>query len=424
MLNRLIKNKERGSAIISALFLMGIVAMLSVAMITRQNVEIRRTETMFQEERLLAQAAYVEFWAIDVLRNVLAEMEHQDQKYFDLTQKWAKPLEEFHREGVWVSGEIIDLQSQFNINNLLAEVEASKSTQQTTEKIQASQNNQTSSTTPAASQQNQTPYTTGATQQNQNKTEEKNPFDKDTPYTLPWMFARLITNVSKLSTNEAQATTENIIHWMKPEETDWDKEYSAISPPYRPGHQLLQSLSELRLILHVNNDMINAIQPYTNAYISRNVQDISMISSSTKENIKENVKQNIKQKANLPGQQSQGSTSAAPSVPAEVYELFPINVNTTTPQVLAAVMNIDVPKATSLLSNRPYHDTETLQQELSTLNLKEESTHAQNMLSTTSHYFLIKAKVRDDRRSLVQYSIVKINEEYNLVVIRRVQGEL
>jgi len=392
-------NTERGSAIISALFLMGVVAMLAVTMLTRQSIQIRRTEIIFQEERLLAQANWVELWGMNSIYTLMQQLAERGEDFITLDQSWAKPLEEFQQEGVWLSGEIIDLQAQFNINNLLAVLEESLSAEQ-----QAAQQNEQSAESSA-----QPP----APPSYQEVPEEKNPFDKETPFTTPWMFARLLTNVTSESTSQAQALTENILHWMEPEITEWDNDYLTLAAPYRPAHQALQSLSELRLILNMDNNIINALQPHVNAFISEDVQQV----------IQPSLRYAPSREAN-PGQPENQPSTVYINVPAENFELFPINVNTTTAPVLAAVLDIELAQASGVLAARPFYDEEGLQDQLSVLNLTDEAGAAQQMLTITSHYFLVKAVVRDDRRSIVQYSIIKRDPEGNILVIRRVQGEL
>ena len=390
MLNRLLpKNKkQRGSAIISALFLMSIVAMLAVTMLTRQNVQIRRTEIIFQEERLLAQAAWVEIWAMEQLRVVIQDLT-EEEDYIALDQEWAKPLDEFQQEGIWVSGEIIDLQGQFNINNLLADIDESVSAEAVAEEAanaeNATETNLEENTSPLALEEE----------------EEKDPFDKETPFTTAWMFARLLNHVGNESLTNAQGVTESIMHWIEPEVTEWDNEYFDMQPPYQPAHQPLQSLSELRQIRYVNNEMLTALQPYITAYVSTDVQQETQSSP--------------------PPETEQGAEGGTAS---NNNELFPLNVNTTTAPLLAAVLSIETAKANNVIDARPFYTEDELQEELNVLNLSAESGPAQSMLSVTSHYFLVKAVARDDRRAIVQYSILKRNSDGNLAVIRRVQGEM
>lgn len=358
--------KQRGTAIISALFLMSIVAMLAVTMLTRQNIEVRRTEIIFQEERLLAQLEWVELWAIEQL-NAIAQQEAQD--YVALEQTWAEPLPEFQQEGIWLSGEITDLQSRFNINNLLANIDESTSTEETAS-IQETSKNTTEES---------------ATEEKLKEEEEKEElFDKEKPYTTAWMLARLIRQVTNENLANAQTITENILHWVEPEMTEWDKNYLQMTSPYQPAHQPLQSLSELRLIRYVEPAMLTALTPYVAAYVAHQKEG-----NAEKEN-----------------------------------ELFSINVNTTTAPVLAAVLNIEVAEAERLLSLRPFYSMEKLEEQLTVLNLSTQAAEAMSALSVTSHYFLLKAIVRDDRRAIVQYSILHRDSEGSVAVIRQVQGEL
>lgn len=387
---KLSRNQQKGSAIISALFLMGIVSMLAVTMLTRQNIEIRRTETIFQEERLLTQIKWVELWAINQL-TITAQQLSENQNYISLDQNWAEPLTEFQQEGIWLSGEMSDMQAKFNINNLLAET-----TKTTPEGATAPEENKIE--TP---QNNQEEIAKENLEKNAKTIEEvkKNPFDKETPYTTAWMFARLIANVSDESLAAGQGITENLIYWLKPEITEWENAYIQSPKPYRAAHQLMQSVSELRLVQYMQNPIVDNLQNYVVAF-----SDINSQSTAPSE--------------------PQNMEPAQIETKSEIAELLSININTTTAPVIAAVMDVPLSEAEDILRTRPYYTEEELQSQMTSLNLTEKYGMAKPMLSINSYYFLLKAVARDDKRSIVQYSLLKRSTDGKVTVLKRVQGEM
>ena len=370
--------KQKGSAMISALLMMSIVTVISVAMISRQDIEIRRTESVLAQERLLSQIAVVELWGIETLRAVAKQLT-PEADYITLEQQWTKPLPEFEQEGVWLSGQIFDLQALFNINDILVDLSVEEVTTETTTENPATENqtqNPNASNTSANQANNET------TTQEQVK---KNPFDEKTPFTIPNMFARLLIDVAKLKKEDAIALSEVVWLWAMPESNERDKVYLEANIPYRAAHQPFVSVSELRLVQGMNNDIYNALQPYISA---------------------------------IP-------LSIEPTPTPSANMVIPVNVNTTEASVIAAIANINLNDAKSIMSARPYFDTEAIQNQLAKIENSELDTGGlMKMFSVTSNYFLVRAYARDEKRQIVQYSILHRGAEGKVQVLRRVQGEM
>ncbi|MFI4954331.1 MAG: type II secretion system minor pseudopilin GspK [Gammaproteobacteria bacterium] len=373
--------KQRGSALISALLLMSIVTMLSIGMLSRQDLEIRRTESIFQQERLLAEASWVELWAKGILQSVANQITPETD-YITLEQIWALPLEAFQREGLQISGQIYDLQSLFNINNVLINNVKEEEEEQAAEQENPSQ-------TPQEQQAQR-----DAEQKQQEVEQELTPADFLTDedlYTPAWMFTRLLENQATLPAVQSRALTEALLYWIMPAETEMDNYYLKLPQPYRPAHQLLWSISELRLVQGVNNEIFSAIQPFISA-----------------------LPVNTRVASTAPSGATQGGS-----------ELITVNINTTTPELLAAILKAEVADAKSVLASRPYYTQESLQEQLNKIVDKEKGGgNAVSMIGITSKYFLVRAEVQDDRRKLVQYSILHLNPEEGIKVLKRVQGEL
>ncbi len=109
------RSNQDGVALLTVLLVTGLITIMAVAMLNRQQIDIRRTGNVIAADQALALARGGESWAIRLLA--------RDQKNSDsdhLAEEWAQGLPPIPVEGGAVSGYIIDLQGRFNINNLLA----------------------------------------------------------------------------------------------------------------------------------------------------------------------------------------------------------------------------------------------------------------------------------------------------------------
>ncbi|MES2218070.1 MAG: type II secretion system minor pseudopilin GspK [Pseudomonadota bacterium] len=106
-------NSQRGTAIIIALFVMTIAVAASIVMMTRLQVDIRRTEALLNTEQT---AQYVQgsvAWAIDKLT-----MDWQQKKPDQVVDKTPITTKEENVNGYKIQSIIFDAQRLFNLNNL------------------------------------------------------------------------------------------------------------------------------------------------------------------------------------------------------------------------------------------------------------------------------------------------------------------
>ncbi len=106
--------RSQGAALITALLVTAIATVTAVALASRQQLDIRRTENMLERDQAYLFALGVEEWA----RQILA----QDRRNGDTdhpSEDWATVLPPIAVEGAVVSGAIEDLQGRFNLNNLV-----------------------------------------------------------------------------------------------------------------------------------------------------------------------------------------------------------------------------------------------------------------------------------------------------------------
>lgn len=192
--------KSHGSALLSALFIMTLVAIAATAMSYRLQIDIYRTRLTIVSDKLYLASQAVSFWAFDTLAG---------KKTFIISPKglaFPKSMARIY-PNVRITGQLIDLQGQFNLNNL-----------------------------------------------------------QDKQYLL--MFELLLKQTLK---KHGQTTRRNILNatrqWISPYHLDRGKDglqhyYLQKKPPYYQPHQSMKSLSEFRLVQGVNQNIYQTLTPY------------------------------------------------------------------------------------------------------------------------------------------------------------------
>lgn len=194
---------KRGSALLSALFIMTLVAIAATAMSTRLQLDIYRTGLTITSDKLYLASQAVTFWAMDTLATKrgpfalgnkdgsLADFpQHLQRLYPDMTMK----------------GKLYDMQSQFNLNNL-----------------------------------------------------------QDKKYHL--LFFKLLENTQiKMSASQRKLLINAILYWISPYQPgrghdEYLSYYTKQSPAYLPGYQPMQSTSELRLVQGISAKLYHAMLP-------------------------------------------------------------------------------------------------------------------------------------------------------------------
>ena len=192
----------RGSALISALFIMTLVAIAATAMSTRLQLDIYRTRLTLSSDQLYLASQVVTFWAMDTLAKEKKPFTTIDKKGslagFPIKMQTIYP-------GVKVNGDLYDMQALFNINNL-----------------------------------------------------------QDLKFHP--LFERLFKRAIKNNDDAEQTSITNAIYqWISPyqaEHDDYSNVYLSQTPPYMPSYQAMQSISELRLVSGVSQAIYQKLQPY------------------------------------------------------------------------------------------------------------------------------------------------------------------
>ena len=194
---------KRGSALLSALFIMTLVAIAATAMSTRLQLDIYRTGLTLTSDKLYLASQAVTFWAMDALSIKNIQFKVSD-KSGDLAD-FPPHLQHLYPDVV-MKGKLYDMQSQFNLNNL-----------------------------------------------------------QDKKYHL--LFFKLLENMHiKMSTAERKLIIDAILYWISPYQPGRGHDvyldfYMKQNPSYLPAHQPMQSISELRLVRGINTGLYRALSP-------------------------------------------------------------------------------------------------------------------------------------------------------------------
>jgi len=200
-----ITSKAKGSALISALFIMTIVAIVATAMSTRLQLDIYRTRLVINNDKLYLASEAVAFWAMDQLLNNNLSFKSLDNKgrILDFPSK----LQSIY-PAVVVKGALYDLQALFNLNNL------------------------------------------------QNKTYQ------------PLFYGLLEQILPKSEALTRKKIVDATANWVTTQYQttngfdEWFLHYTSHNPAYFPSHQPMQSVSEFRLVFGVTPKLYQQILPF------------------------------------------------------------------------------------------------------------------------------------------------------------------
>lgn len=198
---------HKGSALLSALFLMTLVAIAATAMSTRLQLDIYRTRLSIQSDKINLASQAVAFWAMDLLvhsKNPFTSSNDEGRvKDFPQSLKAIYP-------GVSIEGQLYDLQALFNLNNLL-----------------------------------------------------------DIAY-QPLFLRLLKNNVKNVEVDALKFIMSATVNWVSPYRPDagydqWMTYYSQQKPAYLPAWQPMQSVSEFRMVAGVTAHIYRSTVPMLTA---------------------------------------------------------------------------------------------------------------------------------------------------------------
>lgn len=106
--------RQQGVALITALLIVTLATLITVAMTSRQQLDIRRTQNILEDEQLRFYLHGIEAWAGKILAD-----DHRDSDIDHPGEDWAMQLPPVPVDNGQLTGHIEDLQGRFNLNSLL-----------------------------------------------------------------------------------------------------------------------------------------------------------------------------------------------------------------------------------------------------------------------------------------------------------------
>ncbi|BCA95299.1 type II secretion system protein K [Legionella antarctica] len=199
--------KSFGGALLTALFIMTLVAIVATAMSTRLQLDIYRTRLTITHDKLYLASQAVLFWAMNELNGNTRKFTKLDKQ--GMVAQYPGKMERLVDQ-IQLNGGLYDLQARFNLNNLI---------------------------------------------------EKK---------LLP-VFIDLIGHTThQLNSKEQLNLALGVQNWLTAYDLARGKDnystyYLSQKPPYYPSHQLMSSATEFRLIKDVSSELYQAIGPFITA---------------------------------------------------------------------------------------------------------------------------------------------------------------
>jgi len=227
---------QRGTAIFSALLIVAIASTIATSLVVRQRIDIKRTQQMLSSEQAYRHAQGAIYWAKGIVQNIKLKSDEEDQDNAQTQQQFPLQLPSTilsSRRGV-VAAQLDNLKDLFNINSLRNEdgvgkfVELLKKISPNYSDEQALQLAQTIQA-----------WITEPDEIDDIDFDEDDNEDNDADGTK---WPRSQTNTISL--------------------TDFDQPYLKLTPPYRPSHKPMTSISELRLIANISQPLYQLLSPY------------------------------------------------------------------------------------------------------------------------------------------------------------------
>lgn len=108
------RERQRGVALITAMLVVALATTAAVAMVSRQQYDIRRTGNLLQAEQAWLYVLGIDDWAGQILRR-----DREDNGVDHAGEEWATILPPIPIDGGQLAGGIAELQGCFNLNDLV-----------------------------------------------------------------------------------------------------------------------------------------------------------------------------------------------------------------------------------------------------------------------------------------------------------------
>ena len=237
--------RQRGAALVVALLIFAVAAALMVGLQRDFTLHMQRSANNFVQEQSWEYLLGAEDLAAMALRLDVDEDSITESPKDNLTELWAQESSPYPLDGGgWLSGRLEDLQGRFNLNNLVSNIAAGTDEDDATE--------------------------TGAGgAESASQEEPRSPSQQQ--------FIRLLQVLEgedvALTQQEAIAMTEVICDFMdgdnepRPQGAEADN-YRNLTPPYYPANQALMSISELRAVRGMTEEVFRALAPLVTVWPS------------------------------------------------------------------------------------------------------------------------------------------------------------
>ena len=255
------RHPQVGVALITVLLIVFLASVTATSLATLQQMAIRRSTVLQHQQQARLYTLGLEQWAMVILAR-----DRQDNEIDHPDEEWAKPLL-LPVDGGELSGQITDLQSCFNLNNLW----------RTAPGGQRHEPNDHDRNRPTGDATKQEPESRAATE---DATEEPSPAKPNSPASpdpsqsekeglnQPQMQAlqRLLENLA-LKPELAQA----IVDWIDPNvdplfpDGAEDSDYMVLDPAYLAANRPFSNVSELRLVKGMDRETYDKLAPYVRA---------------------------------------------------------------------------------------------------------------------------------------------------------------
>ena len=353
---KVINHRQSGVALITVLLIVFLASLTAISLATVQQIAIRRSTVLQHQQQARLYTLGVEQWA-----GLILMRDRQDNAIDHPGEAWANLPPALPVDHGMLSGKIRDLQGCFNLNNLWRPAPGDSSTRpDEPQDSPKTDKNAGNAAQPSPAPQPPNPAdpaqaTAGQAEINQEQLK---------------VLQHLLTGL-KLNPALAQA----IADWLDPDPDPLfpdgaeDSDYTVLNPPYLTANQPFASVSELRLVKGVNQDIYATLAPLVCAL--------------------------------PPG--------------------TPLNVNTAPAPVLAALdEKTELADLEQVLEERPAKGYEIVDEFLNAAKMTPDAP-TKALLSVDSQYFLLRAEARVGDGRAMLYSII-FRDENGVRVLRRSFG--
>ena len=208
--------RQRGVALITALLIAALISIVTYNLAFESTMDARRTMVLLYRDQAVQVALGAETWVATILADDAANSDTDH-----LGELWASELPGLPIDGGTVTGEIIDLQGRFNVNNLVDG-------------------------------------------------------DGDVDELYLEQFRRLLSGL-EVDPRFAGIAADWIDPDRDPSFPDGaeDGTYTSLTPPYRPANQALANVSELAALEGMDRDSFRRLEPHITALPGRTVINVN-----------------------------------------------------------------------------------------------------------------------------------------------------